>query len=45
MGGIEFSGDALHEVLSYQEARELLRKVMYNQHITADEKKSTELQP
>jgi len=45
MGSNEFSSEALHEVLSYQEARELLRKVMYDQHITADEKKSTELQP
>jgi hypothetical protein len=45
MGDREFSVDAMHEVLSYQEARELLRKVMYNQHITADEKKSTGLQP
>jgi hypothetical protein len=45
MGGKEFSAEELHEVLSYQEARELLRKVMYNQHITADEKKSTESQP
>ena len=45
MGGSEFSAEALHDVLSYQEARELLRKVMYNQHITADEKKSTELLP
>jgi len=40
MGGIEFSREALREVLTYQEARELLRKVMYNQHITAEEKKS-----
>ena len=45
MGGGEFSAEALHDVLSYQEARELLRKVMYNQHITADEKKSIELLP
>lgn len=45
MGEKEFSAEAMHEILSYQEARELLRKVMYNQHITADEKKSTELQP
>jgi hypothetical protein len=44
MGGKEFSAKELHEVLSYQEARELLRKVMYNQHITADEKKSIEFQ-
>jgi hypothetical protein len=43
MGGMEFSNDGLRDVLSYQEARELLRKVMYNQHITADEKKSSEL--
>lgn len=42
MGGIEFSGESLSDVLTYQEARELLRKVMYNQHITTDEKKSTE---
>lgn len=42
MGGIEFSADGLREVLNYNEARELLRKVMYNQHITADEKKSSE---
>lgn len=45
MGGIEFSKAALSELLSYSEARELLRKVMYNQHITAEEKKSTESQP
>ena len=45
MGGHEFGGDGLRSVLNYSEARELLRKVMYNQHITADEKKSTELQP
>lgn len=43
MGGIEFSNEAMRDVLAYQEARELLRKVMYNQHITADEKKSLEL--
>lgn len=42
MNGIEFSGDAMRDILTYQEARELLRKVMFNQHITADEKKSTE---
>lgn len=40
MGGIEYSREALREVLTYQEARELLRKVMYNQHITTEEKKS-----
>lgn len=42
MNGIEFSDDAMRDVLTYSEARELLRKVMYNQHITADEKKSSE---
>lgn len=40
MGGIEFTHDGLRDVLNYSEARELLRKVMYNQHITAEEKKS-----
>lgn len=45
MGGKEYSVDALRDVLMYQEARELLRKVMYNQHITADEKKSSESPP
>lgn len=42
MGEIEFSAEALRDVLTYQEARELLRKVMYNQHLTTDEKKSLE---
>ena len=42
MGGFEFSIDELRGVLNYNEARELLRKVMYNQHITAEEKKSSE---
>jgi len=45
MNGIEFSSESLRDVLSYKEARELLTKVMYNQHITADEKKSSESQP
>lgn len=40
--GREFSIDAMKDVLNYSEARELLRKVMYNQHITPDEKKSLE---
>ena len=40
MNGIEFSKDSLYNVLSYSEARELLRKVMHNSHVTADEKKS-----
>ena len=34
--------EAMRDVLSYSEARELLRKVMHNQHITTDEKKSSE---
>ena len=42
MSGMEFTPDALRDVLTYAEAREVLRKVMYNQHITQDEKKSTE---
>lgn len=40
MGGIEYSKDALIDVLSWSEARELLQKVMYNRHMTFDEKKS-----
>lgn len=40
MGDIPYSPDALRDVLTYSEARELLRKVMYNQHLTPDEKKS-----
>ena len=40
MNGIEFSKDSLYNVLSYSEARELLRKVMHNSHVTTDEKKS-----
>lgn len=42
MNGMEFTPDALRDVLTYSEAREVLRKAMYNQHITQDEKKSTE---
>lgn len=42
MNELEFSADAMRDVLTYNEARELLRKVMYNQHITTEEKKSTE---
>ena len=42
MSGIEFTPEAIRDVLTYGEAREVLRKVMYNQHITPDEKKSTE---
>ena len=44
MNGMEYSPEALRDVLTYNEARELLRKVMYNQHVTPEEKKSTESQ-
>jgi len=40
MGDMELNRDVLREVLTYQEARELLRKVMYNQHLVPEEKKS-----
>lgn len=40
MSGIEYSKDGLMDVLSYSEARELLRKVMHNQHVNHEEKKS-----
>lgn len=40
MGEIEYSTEAFRDVLTFQEARELLRKVMYNQHVTPEEKKS-----
>lgn len=39
--GVEFSEEALRD-LTYQEAREVLTKVMYNQHVTPEEKKSSE---
>jgi hypothetical protein len=39
MGNVEYSREALYDVLTYAEARELIRKVSYNQHITTDEKK------
>lgn len=42
MNGIEFSKTAIEEALSYAEAREVLRKVMYNQRIDDDQKKSSE---
>jgi hypothetical protein len=37
---MQYNKDLLMDVLSYQEARELMRKVSYNQHMTVDEKKS-----
>lgn len=44
MGEHKFSIDALQN-LTYGEARELLRKVAYNQHMSADEKKDSESLP
>jgi hypothetical protein len=42
MGGIEYSREALEDVLTFTEARELLRLVMFNQGLTDDQKKATE---
>ena len=41
MSNIPYSKEALEDVLSYSEARELLRMVSYNQHVTLEEKKSS----
>lgn len=40
MGEYSFSRESLEIVLTYPEARELIRKVMANQHVQAEEKKS-----
>jgi hypothetical protein len=40
MGGVVFGREGLEEVLSYAEARDLMRLVSYNQHIPPEEKKS-----
>ena len=40
MGSLVFSPEAFEDVLSYTEARELLRKVANNQHVQLEEKKS-----
>lgn len=40
MGSYTFSREALEIVLTYPEARELIRKVMANQHVQPEEKKS-----
>lgn len=40
--GRPYTKEALEDVLSYTEARELLRLVSYNQHVTLEEKKSSE---
>jgi len=42
MGGIEFSREAMEDVLTFTEARELLRLVMFNQGLTTGQKKATE---
>ena len=42
MGGVEYSSDAFYDLLTYKEARELLRKVAYNQRVTPEQKKSFE---
>ena len=39
MGPFVFGQSDVQEFLSYDEARELLRKVLANQHVTPDEKK------
>ena len=40
MGSLVFSHEAFEDVLSYTEARELLRKIANNQHVQLEEKKS-----
>lgn len=42
MGGVEFSREVMEDVLTFTEARELLRLVMFNQAVTDDQKKATE---
>jgi hypothetical protein len=42
MGSYVFGQTDLRELLSYDEARQILRKVAYNMHLTSDEKKSSE---
>jgi hypothetical protein len=42
MGGVEFSPDVFGEILNYHEARELLRKIAYNQQVSPEQKKSSE---
>jgi len=36
----EFNAESLIQVMNYFEMRELLRKIMLNQHVTPEEKKS-----
>lgn len=42
MGGKKYNPEELRDLLTYSEARELLRLVAYNQHIDHEEKKSSE---
>ncbi|MEM1224611.1 MAG: hypothetical protein AAGJ40_02880 [Planctomycetota bacterium] len=39
MGDVKYPTD-VREFLTYQEARELMGKIMFNQHVSAEEKKS-----
>ncbi len=41
MNGIEYSADKIEDVLAYSEARELLRKVVFNSRVSDDEKKAS----
>jgi len=40
--GQAYSKEALEDVLTYSEARQLLKSVAYNNHVTPEEKKSSE---
>jgi len=42
---IPFTTDAFRDVLTYNEARELISKCVYNMHLSADEKKTSESSP
>jgi hypothetical protein len=42
MGNYVFGEADLRDILSYDEARQLLRKVAYNSYVEPDEKKSLE---
>jgi hypothetical protein len=45
MGEHKFSKETIEEILTYSEAREILRKIAYNQHVTTDQKKDSASQP
>ena len=40
--GIPYAKESIENVIDYFEARELLQLVMFNQHVTSEEKKSSE---